>query len=98
MISISLFVYPSEYMDNWEKFNEITDADYPHVKRVCEDFQVRNFGDYHDLYVQSDTLLLDDVFENFQNMCLEIYKLDSAHFLFAPGLAWQAALKRLKKN
>ena len=48
------------------------------------------------MYVQSDTLLLPDVFENFRNMCLEIYELDPASFLTAPGLTWQAALKKAK--
>ena len=47
----------------------------------------KNLGDYHDLYVQSDTLLLADVFENFRNMCIKVYELDPAHFLSAPGLA-----------
>ena len=51
-------------------------------------------GEYHDLYVQSDTALLADVFENFRDKCLEIYELDPAHFLSAPGLAWQACLKK----
>ena len=73
---------------------DITDADYAHAKRVCKDFEIKNLGKYHDLYVQSDTLLLADVFENFRNMCLEIYELDPAKFLLAPGLAWQAALKK----
>ena len=50
---------------------------------------------YHDLYVQSDTLLLADVFENFRNTCLEVYELDPAHFLSLPGLAWQACLKKV---
>ena len=45
------------------------------------------------MYVQSDTLLLADVFENFRNKCIEIYELDPAHFLSAPGLAWEACLK-----
>ena len=45
-------------------------------------------------YVQSDTLLLPDVFENFRNKCIEIYELDPAHFLSAPGLAWQVCLKK----
>ena len=49
----------------------------------------KNLGDYHDLYVQSDTLLLADVFENFRNMYIKVYELDSA-----PGLAWQACLKK----
>ena len=74
----------------------ITDADYVHAKRVWKDFQIKNLGEYHDLYVQNDTLLLADVFENFRNMCLKPYELDPAKFLSAPGLAWQAALKKAK--
>ena len=54
---------------------------------------MNNLGDYHDLYVQSNTLLLADVFENFRNMCLETYGLDPAYFLSLPGIAWQACLK-----
>ena len=46
---------------------------------------MKNRGEYHDLYAQSDTLLLADVFENFRNMCLEIYKLDPVYFVSAPG-------------
>ena len=74
----------------------ITDTDYTHAKTVFKDFEIKNLGEYHDLYVQSNTLLLADVFENFRNMCLEIYELDPAKFLSAPGLAWQAALKKTK--
>ena len=70
----------------------ITDADYMHAKRVCKDFEIKNLGEYHDLYLKSDTLLLADVFENFRKMCLKIYRLDPAKFLSASGLAWQAAL------
>ena len=55
---------------------------------------VKNRGEYHDLYAQSDTLLLADVFENFRNMCHEIYGFDPTYFLSAPGLAWQACLKK----
>ena len=53
-----------------------------------------DIGDYHDLYVQCDTLLLADVFEKFRDTCIEIYGLDPSHFLSAPGLAWQACLKK----
>ena len=53
-------------------------------------------GDYHDLYVQTDTLLLADVFENFRNKCLEIYDLDPSYFYSIPGLAWQACFKKTK--
>ena len=67
---------------------------YRHAKRVYKEFKSKNLGDYHDLYVQSDTLLLADVFENFRNKCIEIYEIDPAHFLSAPGLAWQACLKK----
>ena len=74
----------------------ITDVDYADTKIVCKDFEIKNLGEYHDLYVQSNTLLLADVFENFRNMCLKIYERDPAKFLSAPGLAWQAALKKTK--
>ena len=105
------YVYPYEYMDNWERFNEmslpskesfystlnmenIDDSDYRHGNNVFKRFKLKNLGVYHDLYVQSDTLLLADVFENFRNKCLEVYELDPAHLLSLPGLAWQACLKK----
>ena len=72
----------------------ISSVDYKHAKRVYKEFKLKNLGDYHDLYVQRDTLLLADVFENFRNKCIEIYELDTAHFLSAPGLVWQAYLKK----
>ena len=75
---------------------DITNADYVHTKRVCKDFEITNLEEYQDLYVQSETLLLVDVSENFRNMCLEIYELDPARFLSAPGLAWQAVLQKTK--
>ena len=56
----------------------------------------KNLGEYHDLYVQSDMLLLEDVFENVRNKCLEIYELDPVYFMSATGLAWQACLKKQK--
>ena len=65
---------------------DIADADFAHAKRVCKNFKIKNLGEYHDLYVQGDTLLLADVFEKFRNMCLVIYELDPAKFLSAPGL------------
>ena len=74
----------------------ITDKDYAHAQKVWDTFKIKNLGEYHDLYVQSDTLLLADVFENFGDKCIEIYELDPAHFLSAPGLAWQACLKKTK--
>ena len=73
---------------------DITDVDHRHAKRVFKNLNNENLGDYHDLHVQSDTLLLADVFENFRNKRIEIYKLDPAHFLSAPGLSWQACLKK----
>ena len=67
--------------------------DYRHGN-VFQKFKLKNLREYHDLYVQSDTLLLADVFENFRNTCLKVYELDPAHFLSLPGLAWQACLKK----
>ena len=66
---------------------DITDADYVHAKTVCKDFGIKNLGKYHVFHVQSHTLMLADVFENFRNMCLEIYDLNPAKFISAPGLA-----------
>ena len=62
-------------------------------KEYSKKLNNKNRGDYHDLYVQSNTLLLVDIFENFKNKFIEIYELDPAHFLSVPGLAWQACLK-----
>ena len=103
-------VYPYEYMDSWERFNEtslppkrdfyseliledISDADYAHAQKVFNEY-CTNIGDYHDLYVQTDTLLLAGVFEKCGDKCIEIYGLDPSYFYSAPGLAWQACLKK----
>ena len=75
---------------------DITLKDYAHAQKVFQELKLKHLGDYHDLYVQSDTLLLADVFENFRNKCTEIYELDPAHFLSAPGLEWQVCLKKTR--
>ena len=72
----------------------IEGIDYRHGNNVFKRFKLKNLGEYHDLYVQSDTLLLADVFKNFRNTCLKEYEVDPAHFLSLPGLAWQACLKK----
>ena len=92
-------VYPHQYMDSRERFDEtslldekyfyselnldISDKDYLHAQKVFEEF-CTDIGDYHYLYVQTDTLLLADVFENFRDTCIEIYGRDPSHFLPAP--------------
>ena len=111
ILSLRKGVYPYEYMDNWQRFDEtlpdkeafysnlnmedITDIDYRHGK-VFEYLINKNLGDYHDLYVQSDTLLLAD--ENFRNMCIKVYELDPAYFLSAPGLAWKVVSREQRLN
>ena len=72
----------------------ITDEEYAHAKQVWETFGCRNLGDYHDLYVATDTALLADVFENFRKVCQDKYGLDPAHYYSAPGLSWDALLKK----
>ena len=101
-------------MDSWERFNEnslptkkdfyseltledISVKDYAHAQKVLKEY-CADASDYHDLYVQTDTLLLADVFEKFREKCIEIYGLDPSYFYSAPGLAWQACLKRQKQN
>ena len=73
---------------------DIDDIEYRHGNNVFKVFKLENLGDYYELYVQSDTLLLADVFENFRNMCIKVYELDPAHFVSLPVLAWQACLKK----
>ena len=105
-------VYPYDYMDSFNKFNEqlptkedffsilnnehISDEDYNHALEVWKTFSLKNMGEYHDLYLTSDILLLADVFENFRKTCLEYYNLDPCHYFTSPGLAWDAMLKMTK--
>ena len=102
-------VYPYDYMDSFDKFNSqlpskedfysilndkhISKEDYEHVQNVWNTFNLKNMGQYHDLYLKSDILLLVDVFENFRKTCLEYYKLDPCHYFTSPGLSWDAMLK-----
>ena len=102
-------VYPYDYMDSFDKFNEklpskeefysllndehISNEDYEHAQNVWNTFSLKNMGDYHNLYLGSDVLLLADVFENFRKTCLEYYKLDPCHYFTSPGLSWDAMLK-----
>ena len=88
----------SEKKDFYSHLNmeDITYADYAHAKRVCKDFEIKNLVDYHDLYVQTITLLSGDNCEKFRIMYLQIYELDPAKFISGLGLAWQVALKRTK--
>ena len=105
-------VYPYEYMSSWDKFKEslppieafysklnmskISEDDYQHVQQVWKEFGIHNPGDYHDLYLRTDVVLLANVFEAFRDACLKHYSLDPAHFYTAPGLAWKACLKKTR--
>ena len=103
-------VYPYDFMDSFEKFNQkelphkdqfysilndqhITDDEYDHAKKVWNTFMIKTMGEYHDLYLVSDVLLLTDVFENFKKTCMQYYKLDPCHYFTSPGLSWDAMLK-----
>ena len=76
----------------------IEQEDYERAKRVFNEFKCKDLGDYHDLYLKTDVLLLADVFENYRNVNLRDYKLDPAHFYTAPGLSWCAMLKHTGKR
>ena len=71
----------------------ISDEQYEHAQNVWNTFNLETMGDYHDLYLKSDILLLADVFENFRVTCLQYYKLDPCHYFTSPGLSWDAMLK-----
>ena len=103
-------VYPYDFMDSFEKFNNrelptkdqfysilndehIMDDEYIHANEVWDTFYIKTMGDYHDLYLVSDMLLLTDVFKNFRKTCMQCYKLDPCHYLTSPSLSWDAMLK-----
>ena len=108
-------VYPYEYMDSWDKFEEtklpnidkfysklnmsgIEQVEYQHSKEVWDRFNIKDIGEYHDLYLKTDIILLTNVFESFRSVCMKNYGLDPAHFYTAPGLAWKACLKKTGVN
>ena len=76
----------------------ISEKDYKHACNVWNTFKMKTFKDYHKLYNETDVLLLADVFENFRNLCLKIYRLDPVYYYTAPGLAWNACLKMTNIN
>ena len=87
---------PRSAFFNSLKDEHISEEDYAHAQNVFKQFACHSLGDYYDLYVKSDVLLLADVFENFREICLNYYKLDPAHFYTAPGLSWVACLEMTK--
>ena len=85
---------PKEAFHSNLNMSDISEYDYKHAQRVWKEFKLKNLGEYHDLYLKTDVLLLSNVFESFRNECLEYHGLDPAHFYTTPGLAWQASLKK----
>ena len=73
--------------------SSISEKDYEHAQRVWKEFGIHNLGDYHDLYLRTDVVLLANVYKAFRDTCLRHYKLDPVHFYTSPGLAWKACLK-----
>ncbi|KAK3107584.1 hypothetical protein FSP39_017789 [Pinctada imbricata] len=74
----------------------ISDQDYEHARNVWSTMNMQNLGEYHDLYLKTDVLLLADVFEHFRDSILEYFHLDPCYFYTAPGLSWSAALRMTK--
>ena len=72
----------------------ITDDEFDHAKKVWKAFKIKTMGEYHDLYLGSDVLLLTDVFKNFRKTCMQYYKLDPCHYFTSPGLSWDGMLKK----
>ena len=72
---------------------DISDKEYKHAQNVWNSFNCKNFGEYHDIYLKTDVLLLADVFENYRTTALLNYHLDPAHYISIPGFSWAAMLK-----
>ena len=78
--------------------SHISEEDYRHAQNVWSTFGIKDLGEYHDLYLKTDVLLLTDVFENFRRTCLKNYRLDPCHYFSAPGLSWDALLRMTRIN
>lgn len=78
------------------KDSEITNVEYQHAQTVWETFQIKTLGEYSDLYLKTDIILLADVFENFRKMCRNTYGLCPSHYYTTPGYTWDAMLKYTK--
>jgi len=85
-----------EFYSVLKKKTDISQDEYQHAQEVWDAFGIQNLGQYHDLYLKTDVLLLADVFENFRETCLNHYRLDPCHYMTSPGLAWDAMLKMTK--
>ena len=86
---IEIYFYSELYLE------DITDKDYTNAQKEFKEFGLKNLGDHHDLHVQSHTLLLADVFENFnKKKCIEIYELDPAHFFFCTSISMACLLQK----
>ena len=71
----------------------ISEEDYLRANKLWNVFDMKTFGEYQDLYLKRDVLLLCDVFERFISTCLKYYRLDPCHYFSSPGLSWDAMLK-----
>ena len=71
---------------------DISDADYERAKLIWKHFNIKSLGEYHDLYLETDVLLVTDVYESFRKQCLTDYELDPAHYYTLPNFAWDAML------
>ncbi|XP_067945243.1 uncharacterized protein [Watersipora subatra] len=87
--------YFSSSLDNYAG---ISDKDYRHAQKVWRELGCRNLGDYHDLYLKSDVLLLMDVFESYRELTMVNYGLDPCHYISAPSLTLNACLKITKQE
>ena len=87
---------PKEAFHSKLNMTGVREEDYEHANRVWKEFGLKDLGEYHDLCLKTDVILLANIFEAFRKVCLKNYGLDPAHFYTAPGLAWKACLKKTR--
>lgn len=90
---IRIYHQCNRFIQNWKAYSSISGEDYNHAQKVCNVFEIINLGEYMELHLHIDVLLLEDMSENFRDICMKAYGLDPVHYYRSSGLMWDAMRK-----